>query len=104
MVISEHIESEVARTMLEKFPEHHKLVDEFIRLAEFVVIPKERYADKITGISIVRDKYDRHILACAEEAKCDYIVTGDKDLLSLREYKGISIIKSKEYLKIVKKG
>ena len=102
-VISEHVEKEVVRTLLEKFPEHHKLIYEFIKLADFIIIQKHRYMDKIEEITIVRDIHDRHILACAIIEDCDYIVTGDKDLLSIKEYRGIHIVTSKEYLKIVKK-
>jgi putative PIN family toxin of toxin-antitoxin system len=40
---------------------------------------------------IVRDPDDDHVLACALEASADLIVTGDKDLLTLRTYQNIPI-------------
>ena len=41
------------------------------------------------------------ILKCAFEGRVDFIVTGDKDLLVLKEYKNIKIVNPKEYLGIV---
>lgn len=41
---------------------------------------------------VCRDKDDDNVLACALEAAADYLVTGDKDLLTLKTFKGIHII------------
>lgn len=40
----------------------------------------------------VRDPDDAAVLACAVGGSADIIVTGDKDLLVLREYQGIAIM------------
>jgi putative PIN family toxin of toxin-antitoxin system len=48
---------------------------------------------------ICRDPDDNLILACARNAAADYIVTGDEDLLVLKNYEGISILSSKEFEK-----
>ncbi len=42
--------------------------------------------------SICRDPDDDGILACALEARADYLVTGDEDLLELKVFKGIRIV------------
>ena len=84
LVISDHVEEEIFRTMLDKFPEHSKLFHEFIELAGFEIVPKEQYIDKLADYDIVRDKHDRHVLASAIVSKCKYIITGDKDLLVLK--------------------
>lgn len=61
-------------------------------------------SDITTGIQlfqvISRDIKDDKFLACAVEARADYIVTGDKDLLALGEYKGIKIITPREFMRI----
>ena len=98
LVISEHVVEESFRTMLKKFPEHCKLLQEFIELANFEVLPKEDYLDKLTDYDIVRDKHDRHVLASAMITKCKYIITGDKDLLVLKTYDKIEIIKAKVFI------
>lgn len=67
-------------------------LDETLReYADFVsVIPK---------VDICRDPKDNLILDTALQGKVDYIVSGDKDLLVLKKYKGISILTPKEFLK-----
>ncbi len=45
---------------------------------------------------ITRDPDDDYILAAAVAGNADYIVTLDEDLLVLKEYKGIKIIKPTE--------
>jgi putative PIN family toxin of toxin-antitoxin system len=44
---------------------------------------------------------DNKYLECAVAAKADYIISGDKDLRELKEYKGIKIVNAAEYLEIV---
>jgi len=44
-----------------------------------------------------RDKDDDNVLACALAAGADYIVTGDKDLLHLRTFRGIRIITPRDF-------
>lgn len=49
-------------------------------------------------ITICRDHpKDNFILQLAVESKADFIVTGDKDLLVLSPFRGIAIIKLKEF-------
>ena len=102
LLISEHVEEEILRVMLDKFPEHSKLFHEFIGLAGFEIVQKEKYLHKIDDFDVVRDKHDRHILACANSAKCEIIVTGDKDLLVLEKFKNIRIIKAKDLIELLK--
>ena len=52
--------------------------------------------------AIKADPTDNRILECAVDGEADYIVSGDKHLLDLREYKGIKILKAKTFLSIVK--
>ena len=46
---------------------------------------------------ICRDANDDHVLACAMEAKADYIVTGDDDLLTLVSHGRIKIIRPRDF-------
>ena len=102
LVISDHVEEEIFRTMLAKFPEHSKLFHEFIELADFEIIPKEQYIHKLADYDIVRDKHDRHVLASAIVSKCKYIITGDKDLLVLGTIENTKILTSREAMNILK--
>lgn len=47
----------------------------------------------------LRDPDDIHVLACAVSAKADAIVTGDKDLLTMKAFAGIPIINAAEALR-----
>jgi len=50
----------------------------------------------ITGIC--RDPNDDFILECAVTGNADLIVTGDKDLLSLKSFRGIHLVTPRQYL------
>ena len=47
--------------------------------------------------NVCRDKDDNNILHLAAFIDADYIITGDKDLLVLREYSGVQIINPRNF-------
>lgn len=47
---------------------------------------------------VLRDPEDDDVLACALEAQANLIVSGDRDLLELREYQAIPIVTAAEAL------
>jgi putative PIN family toxin of toxin-antitoxin system len=53
-------------------------------------------------LRVVRDPNDDAILACAVAARADYLVTRDKDLLSMGRYGDIAIIAPEEFLRLVR--
>jgi len=66
----------------------NKSLKQIINIAN-IVMPSKK-------IDIIRDDpSDNMILECAEAGKADYIVSGDKHLLSLGEYSRIKIVKTK---------
>jgi uncharacterized protein len=48
---------------------------------------------------IADDPDDNAVLACAKEGNAAYIVTGDRDLLSLGDYEGIAIVTPVQFLR-----
>ena len=44
-----------------------------------------------------RDPDDVPVLAAAVGANCEYLVTGDKDLLTLKEFSGVKIVTAREF-------
>ena len=54
--------------------------------------------------NVIRDPNDIKFLACAVGGQADYIITGDNDLLILKEYQEIRIVTASEFLTIIQKG
>lgn len=52
--------------------------------------------------SAIRDIKDLYLLSMAESIPADYVVTGDSDLLILKNHKGTRIITFSEFVEIVK--
>jgi len=50
---------------------------------------------------VCRDADDDIVLATALAAQADFIVTGDDDLLTLKEHQGIRIVSPREFWKIL---
>lgn len=93
LVTSEDVIEELIEVINRKFPDKSHLVKESLKLAELKIIRKAEYASMVDEQQ-VRDLEDRHILAAALAAKCKLIVTGDRDLLTLKAHQGIKIIRT----------
>lgn len=50
--------------------------------------------------AVEADPDDDKIIECAVEGESSYIISGDKHLLQLGEYKGIRILKATEFLQL----
>src|SRR3990167_7766620 len=71
-----------------------QIMQKIVSLSHLVIASK-------FNIKVCRDEKDNKFLECAESAKANYIVSGDEDLLSLKDYKGIPIAKSERILKLL---
>ncbi len=49
------------------------------------------------GWRVCRDATDDGVLACARAARVNYLVTGDRDLLTLRAFDGIPIVPPRSF-------
>ncbi|MBI5902687.1 MAG: putative toxin-antitoxin system toxin component, PIN family [Deltaproteobacteria bacterium] len=49
-------------------------------------------------INVLKDDPDNRVLECAVAGKADMIITGDKEMLGLKGYKGIKVISLRDYL------
>ena len=80
------------RKLHRKSPEWiSKFIRELSSLAEMM-------PGKISVSVIEEDPSDNIYLACAAEGRVDFIVSGDKHLLKLEEYQGISIVNPADFL------
>ena len=94
LVVSKPIIDELLTVLARKFARD---ADELARVAVFlsdlasVVRPRGR-------IDVLQDDSDNRVLECARTGKADLIVTGDKAMLELGNYRKIKIISLRDYL------
>jgi len=55
-----------------------------------IIMPK-------TNVEICRDADDNKFINCALDGNCNFIISGDHDLLVLKEYQNIKIISVREF-------
>ena len=99
LVLSDEIIKEM-RGVLEgkKFQHPSEIMDLIINELEDhaeIVKPKER----ITVLE--KDPENNRVLECAQEAQADYIVSGDKHLLEIEDFKETKILTPEEFLDIL---
>lgn len=51
----------------------------------------------VTHVEICRDPDDNKFLACAKDSRALYIVSGDKDLLVIKQFEDIQIVTAKNF-------
>jgi len=94
LVISKDIINEVLSVLSSKFSRDKEALSHVaVMLSELGELVKP-----IKTIKVFEDDPDNRILECAIHGKADVLVTGDKGMLQLREYKAIKIISLKEYI------
>lgn len=98
VIVAEEILTELRRKISSKFPE-------FIEDLNKVELLLKRDAVLIKlgviHINISRDTDDNKFIETAILGKCSFIVTGDKDLLVVKSYANIRVVKPAEFLELV---
>ena len=101
LFVSNEILQEVFFVMARpKFNVSRSLISHFISSIEEIACPVACFG---TIQGICRDSDDDKILECAVLGNVDFIVSGDRDLLSLRLFQGIPILTASEYIDKVEK-
>jgi uncharacterized protein len=86
---------EVERNLRKKFTVS---VDQTKNVRNLIVEATSDIVEPSEAVSrVCRDKDDDHVLACALEAKADYLVTGDGDLLILKKFHKTRIVTPREF-------
>ena len=52
-------------------------------------------------VKVCRDPDDDKFLSCAMDGQCCYIVSGDKDLLTLKRYRDVKIVTVSEFFELL---
>ena len=93
----EEIQDISSKQKIRKYVDEHSIIDTFRIINEFC---KYAVIDK-KATSPVRDTKDLYLLSLAETIRADYILTGDKDLLSLGFHYQTKIVTYKEFEAII---
>lgn len=96
LVTSEFIFDEVREKLVEKFKYTPELTNEVITLLR---LQMEIVAPAVLDTPVCRDRDDDNILATAVAGNCECIVTGDKDLLVLKELGRVKIFSPRDFQK-----
>ncbi|MEW6675890.1 MAG: putative toxin-antitoxin system toxin component, PIN family [Nitrospirota bacterium] len=96
LIISKEIIDEVLTVLSVKFSRDREAISH----TAFYLSDITRVVKPSRKIHVFKDEPDNRILECTITGKADVIVTGDKEVLKLREFEGIKIISLKEYLKL----
>lgn len=87
LFVSEAILAEVSRKLVNRFQFTRNDTTEYLNNLDQVLTKVRPRIE----VNIVRDSNDNMILECAIEAKAELVITFDKDLLVLKEYKNVQI-------------
>lgn len=68
---------------------NQELFDRFMDKVEVV--------ESVASVNVCRDPTDNKFIACAVDAKAIYVVSGDKDLLTVERYEEVEIVTAKEF-------
>ena len=76
---------------------------ELIRVEQLEKIIKKHFkmVNPKQTVKILQDIDDNRVLEAAMMGKCNYIVTGDKDLLTLKTFHQIKILTPDDFLRII---
>ena len=84
---------EIILRLQEKYPE----IGKDFRFSEF--LSRLDLVSTKSDVKVCRDKDDDKFISCAIDGRCVYIVSGDKDLLDVKKFKGIEILTIAEFLR-----
>ena len=103
LLISETLLTELAKTIKARAHLakriHPEQAEEFIEVLRAIAELLSEISEPIP--SVTRDPKDDYLLAYALLGKADYLVTGDDDLLILKEVEGVRIVRPAEFMEIL---
>ena len=83
------------------YPKFHFNIDEIDEFFSIVIETAEIVEPELTINLISQDLSDNRVLECAVTADCEFIVSGDKHLLELKEFGDIKILTPDELIKLL---
>ncbi len=99
LILSLELLRELIQVLDEKFHVDSEMRWAYVvRLSEVSEIVSPMRLSDVT----IRDRGDVKVIECGQTGHSQYIVTGDRDLLSLKNYKGIKMVTAGRLLKILR--
>jgi len=96
LLVSEELFGELSDAAQKPYPakrivrsEYEKLVSKLRDVAELI--------DVRSTVEVCRDPKDNFLLALAKDGDADYLITGDADLLVLKEFEKTKIVRMSEF-------
>lgn len=97
VVISPILKAELIEVLIKKF----SFTQEKVRLTEKFIEENFRLVYPKISLNYVKDEDDNRVLEVAVDGGCNFIITGDKELLDLGSFQGINILTADQFLKIL---
>ena len=99
-IISPVLFAELQEVLKKKF----KFSDEKLAQVEAEIDDIFQFVHPEVAVDIQKDKDDNRVLEAALDGRCDFIVTGDIELLNLKIFRGIRILTPSEFLALYEKA
>jgi putative PIN family toxin of toxin-antitoxin system len=100
LVTSDFILDEVRDKLIQKFKYTSEVADEAVRLLRSRM---EVFTPASLDAPVCRDADDDNILATPSTGNCEFIITGDKDLLVLQAFGEVKIVGPGDFQKLESK-
>ena len=105
LVLSPPILEELGRALFyEKLRKFHWMTDKEISELLQALAASSVVISGRAKVNASRDPDDDKFLAAATEAEARFVVTGDRDLLDLKNYRGVRIVRPLLFLKIIRRA
>ena len=101
IILCEEILSEIAKNLKRKIRLPDDVIHQILLLLKShatLVIPQK------VDIKACRDKKDLMVLGSAIAGNVQYVITGDKDLLSVGKFKEVKIVDPRTFWKVMKRN
>ena len=94
LLISKPILDEVLSTLARRFSRDPEALSQVaVTLTDMAELVKPQ-----NTIRVLKDDPDNRILECANAGRADLVVTGDKEMLRLKQYRSTRVVSLREYL------
>lgn len=90
--------TEILDEIVEKLGNKFQFPKEETRQLIDILLTYCHVIEPVSKFNVIRDKSDNKVIECAFDGKAQFIITGDSDLLDLKEFRGIRIRTAKDFL------